>query len=200
METRKKYDRFSKVYDASELFLERSRFGKWRQLVFEKIPAGTTVLEVGVGTGKNFPYYGREIRVTGIDFSRGMLEKARKKAKGFQGKLELLEMDVMHLDFPDNAFDYVVSTFVFCTVPDPVKGLKEMKRVLKPGGKALFLEHMKSTRWFPNLFLYAMSGLTVPLVGTSMVRNTKQNLLLAGFRIKEEKHLFADIVRLFVCS
>jgi len=201
METHKKYDKFSKIYDASELFLEKSKFGKWRSLVFEKIPAGSSVLEVGVGTGKNFSYYVNDIQVTAIDFSMGMLDKARKKAKAFPDKkIELLQMDVMNLEFPDNSFDFVVSTFVFCTVPEPVMGFKEVKRVLKPGGRAIFLEHMRSSRWFPNLFLYAMSGLAIALIGTSLVRETKKNIQIAGFRIIKEKNLFSDIVKLLVCS
>ncbi len=201
MKTDKKYDRFSRVFDASELLMEKSRFGRWRKQVFEKIPDGTTILEVGVGTAKNLPYYGNGVQVTGIDFSRGMLDKARKKLKDYPEKrVTLLEMDIMHMGFPDNAFDYVVSTFVFCTVPDPVAGLREVKRVLKPGGKAIFLEHMKSASHFNNLFLYAMSGMTIPLIGTSMVRKTKENIQKAGLQIVEETNLFSDIVKLLVCT
>ncbi len=201
MKTDKKYDRFSRFFDASETFMEKSKFGRWRELVFEKIPEGSSVLEVGIGTAKNLPYYGKGIHVTGIDFSKGMLEKARKKLHRFpEKKIVLLEMDIMNMGFPDRSFDFVVSTFVFCTVPDPLAGLLEVKRVLKTDGKAIFLEHMRSTSGFNNLFLYGMSGLTVPLIGTSMVRKTKQNIETAGFRIIEEKNLFADIVKLMVCT
>ncbi len=104
---------------------------------------GHQALEVGVGTGKNLPYYPREVEITAIDFSPGMLKRARKKASTDDLRVALIEMDVQQLDFPDNYFDTVFATFVFCSVPDPVAGLKELKRVCKPEGKLLLLEHMR---------------------------------------------------------
>jgi ubiquinone/menaquinone biosynthesis C-methylase UbiE len=201
METYKKYDKFSRFYDTFETHVEKRKFGKWRNEVFEMIPAGSFILEVGIGTGKNLPYYGKGINVIGIDFSKGMLEKARERVKAHpEKKVSLLQMDVAMLDFPENYFDFVVSTFVFCTVPDPMAGFKEVKRVLKPDGKAIFLEHMRSASWFNNLFLYAMSGMSIPIIGTSMVRKTKLSIQESGFHIGEEKNLFSDIVKLLVCS
>jgi len=201
METSKKYDRFSKFYDTFETSMEKSKFGKWRAMLFSMIPPGSSVLEVGVGTGKNIPYYGKDLNITAIDFSNGMLDKAREKAKAHpEKKVNLLQMDVANLEFPNNHFDFVVSTFVFCTVPDPMAGFKEIKRVLKPDGKAIFLEHMRSAAWYNNLLLYAMSSMSIPLIGTSMVRKTKQSILESGFHITDERNLFSDIVKLLVCS
>jgi len=201
METYKKYDWYSKFYDRFEGTMEKNKFAKWREMVFQLIPPGSTLLEVGIGTGKNISYYGKDIHVVGIDFSKGMLDKARKKAKGFPEKdVKLLQMDVANLDFPDDHFDFVVSTCVFCTVPDPMGGVKEIKRVLKPGGKMIFLEHMRSTKWYNNLMLYAMSGISIPLIGTSMVRQTKLTLQQSGLHVIEEKNLFSDIVKLLVCT
>ena len=201
METSKKYDKFSRFYDAFETSLEKNKFGNWRNLVFKMIPAGSSLLEVGIGTGKNIPYYEKDVDVTGIDFSSGMLNRAQEKAKAYpEMKVNLLQMDVASLEFPDGHFDFVVSTFVFCTVPDPMAGFKEIKRVLKPDGKAIFLEHMRSSFWFYNLFLYGMSGMSIPLLGTSMVRKTKRSIQESGFYIIEEKNLFSDIVKLLVCS
>ena len=201
METYKKYDRYSKFYDRFEGSMEKNKFAKWRKMVFQLIPSGSTVLEVGIGTGKNIPYYGKDVHVVGIDFSKGMLDKAREKAKGFPEKdVKLLQMDVTNLDFPNDRFDFVVSTCVFCTVPDPMGGVKEVKRVLKPGGKMIFLEHMRSTRWYNNLMLYAMSGISIPLIGTSMVRKTKLTLQQSGLHVIDEKNLFSDIVKLLVCT
>ena len=201
METSKKYDKFSKFYDTFETSMEKSKFGKWRAMVFNMVPTGSSLLEVGVGTGKNISYYGEDVNVTAIDFSKGMLDRAREKAKASpEKKVNLLQMDVASLEFPDDYFDFVVSTFVFCTVPDPMAGFKEIKRVLKPDGKAIFLEHMRSAAWYNNLLLYAMSSMSIPLIGTSMVRKTKQSIQESGFQVVEEKNLFSDIVKLLVCS
>lgn len=201
MDTSKKYDRFSKFYDTFETSMEKSKFGKWRAMLFSMIPPGSSVLEVGVGTGKNIPYYGKDLNITAIDFSNGMLDKAHGKAKAHpEKKVNLLQMDVANLEFPDNHFDFVVSTFVFCTVPNPMTGFKEIKRVLKPDGKAIFLEHMRSSFWHYNIFLFGMSSISIPLIGTSMVRKTKQHILQSGFHVVEEKNLFSDIVKLLICS
>ena len=201
METSKKYDRLSKFYDRFEGSMEKNKFAKWREMVFQLIPPGSTLLEVGIGTGKNIPYYGKDLHVTGIDFSKGMLDKAREKAKAFPEKdVSLLQMDVADLDFPDDNFDFVVSTCVFCTVPDPMSGVKEIKRVLKPDGKMIFLEHMRSSRWYNNLMLYTMSGISIPLMGTSMVRKTKLTIQQSGLHVIDEKNLFSDIVKLLVCT
>jgi len=201
METYKKYDRFSKFYDRFEGPVEKNKFGKWREMVFQMIPPGSALLEVGIGTGKNIQHYGKDIHVVGIDFSKGMLDKAREKTKGHLEKdVKLIQMDVANLDFPDDHFDFVVSTFVFCTVPNPVRGVKEIKRVLKTGGKAIFLEHMRSAMWYNNLILYAMSGISIPLIGTSMVRKTKLTIQQSGLQVIEEKNLFSDIVKFLVCK
>lgn len=201
METSKKYDRFSKIYDRFEGSVEKNKFGKWREMVFQMIPSGSTLLEVGIGTGKNIPYYGKDLHVVGIDFSKGMLDKARERAKGYPEKdIKLLQMDVADLDLPNDHFDFVVSTFVFCTVPDPMAGVKEIKRVLKPGGEVIFLEHMRSTRWYFNLMLYTMSSISIPLIGTSMVRQTKLTVQQSGLQVMEEKNLLSDIVKLLVCT
>ncbi|NJE41950.1 class I SAM-dependent methyltransferase [Thermococcus sp. GR6] len=197
--TAKKYDRFSKIYDLFESPMEVRAFSKYRKKALSM--AKGKVLEIGVGTGKNLPYYPKDVEVIGIDFSRGMLEKAerRRKELGLEN-VKLLLMDAQNLEFEDNTFDTVVSTFVFCTVPDPIKGLKEAYRVLKPEGKAIFLEHMKSESKLLNIPLYLMDPIMKALVGTSMVRETQKNIEEAGFKIEKVENLFFDIVRLIVAT
>lgn len=197
--TAKKYDRFSKVYDFLLNPMEMIGLSKYREKALSLVEG--KVLEVGVGTGKNFPYYPRNVEVIGIDFSKGMIEKAekRKKELGLEN-VKLLLMDIQNLEFEDSTFDTVVSTFVFCTVPDPIKGLKEVYRVLKNGGKAIFLEHMKSRSKLLNIPLYLMDPITRTLVGTSMVRETQKNIEKAGFKIEKSENLFFDILKLIVAT
>jgi ubiquinone/menaquinone biosynthesis C-methylase UbiE len=197
--TIKKYDRFSRVYDLFETPVEKHLFSFLRKRVWER--AGGKVLEVGIGTGKNMPYYPDGAEVTGIDFSRGMLEKAQKRKESLSlGNVKLLQMDIEHMSFGDETFDAAVSTFVFCTVPDPLRGLREVYRVLRPGGRAVFLEHMRSRRFVLNIPLSMMNVFTVPLVGTSMLRETQENIAHAGFRIKEVYNVAFDIVRLIIAE
>ena len=194
-----KYSRIAKVYDFLEWPIERRLFHKLREEATEYVCGKT--LEIGVGTGKNLSFYPKNIELFAIDFSPGMLKIAEKKAKDIDLKsLQLREMDVEHLDFTNNSFDTIVSTFVFCTVPDPIAGLKELYRVLKPNGKAVFLEHMKSKNPIINMMLYIMNIVSSNLLGTSMVRKTQQNIEQTGFVIKSVENKAFDIVRLIVAE
>ncbi|WP_240675770.1 class I SAM-dependent methyltransferase [Ammoniphilus sp. CFH 90114] len=109
------------------------------------------------GTGANLAYYPREVSLTGIDFSPGMLRFTRSKAESLKLLVKLMEMDAQKLSFPDNTFDYVVATCVYCSVPDPIAGLVEMRRVCKPKGKVLLLEHMRSENEVVGLLMDAMN-------------------------------------------
>lgn len=196
--TAKKYSKASKLYDIIEWPLEQILFKKLRKKAVAQ--AKGKVLEVGAGTGKNFPYYVRKhVELTAIDFSSGMLEIAQKKKTELPwDNLKIVQMDVEHLDFEDDSFDCVVSTFVFCTVPDPKQGLKEIRRVLKPDGKAIFLEHMKSKYRMINFFLWIMNLFSTRLLGTSMLRETQRSIEESGFQILSVENYFFDVVRLII--
>lgn len=153
------------------------------------------VLEVGVGTGANLSCYPEDIALTAVDFSPAMLELARKKADRLKLKVNLLEMDAQRLDFPDNTFDFVVSTCVFCSVPDPVAGLKELFRVCKPDGKVLMLEHMRSEHPFVGKIMDLLNPLTVRMTGANINRRTLDHIERAGLLIEENEKLFFTIFR-----
>ncbi len=196
-ETYIKYSRVSHFYDFFEYPIERFLFKKMRTEAISF--AKNKTLEVGVGTGKNLPYYKSEIDLTAIDFSSGMLRIAQHKYRNkMLKKLTFREMDVQNLSFDDNTFDTIISTFVFCTVPDPISGLKELRRVLKPSGKAIFLEHMKSNSKLINIPLFFMDLFTRIILGTSMVRKTQENIESAGLTIESVDNKAFDIVRIII--
>ena len=198
-EASRKYSQIAKFYDLFEWPIETLLFKKLRKEALSY--AYGQVLEVGVGTGKNLPYYNKSVDLTAIDFSPGMLEVAQNKKTEVDLKAyNLYEMDVQDLKFKDDTFDTVISTFVFCTVPDPMAGLKEVYRVLKPEGKVIFLEHMKSKYFILNIFLYLMNIVSTRVLGTSMIRETQKNIEEAGFSIISVEYKVFDIVRLIIAT
>jgi ubiquinone/menaquinone biosynthesis C-methylase UbiE len=193
--TRKRYNRIAFLYDLMEAPMERLRFASWRQKLTGRI-AGPTALEVGVGTGKNLIYYPDNLDITAIDLSPRMLKRARKRANKLNLNVNLQEMDVQHLNFADNSFDTVFATFVFCSVPDPIAGLQELRRVCKPDGKLLLLEHMRPENFILGLIFDLFNPMIVRMMGANINRQTINNIWQAGWQIKAEECLSSDIVRM----
>ncbi|HWQ44929.1 MAG TPA: methyltransferase domain-containing protein, partial [Methanosarcina barkeri] len=184
MSVASKYNRIASIYELIDLPLELLFFRTWRKEALSGLNG--KVLEVGVGTGRNLKYYPAGCSVTGIDRSIGMLEKALEKTKEMNN-INLYLMDAEHLEFPDNSFDYVVTTFVLCTIPDPVKALKEMRRVLKPSGELIALEHVHSSYPFIARIEDLINPILFFLLGDHTTRYTVKNIKEAGFTIKEAK-------------
>lgn len=187
---RRKYNRNALLYDA----MDRMIRDIWRERVIGQ--ARGRVLEIGVGTGKNLPYYDPAVttELVGIDFSPGMLSRARHKE--CRVPATLLEMDAQRMELPDAAFDTVLSTCVFCTVPDPVLGLKEARRVCKPGGQVLLLEHVRIDRPLIGTLMDLLDPLTVAVVGTHINRRTVANARLAGLTIERVEPVRGELVKL----
>ena len=175
--------------------MERLGFAAWRPKVFNRF-RGQRILEVGVGTGKNLPYYPKGLRIDAIDISPRMLERARKRASILKMTARLQEMDVQELAFPDQVFDTIFATFVFCSVPDPVAGLNELRRVCKRGGTLLLLEHMRPGNPVLEFFFDRLNPIVVRMMGANINRKTIDNIRTAGWRILSEERLLSDIVRL----
>jgi len=195
----KRYDRFARFYDAVEFLIERKLFKKLRKETLNKLQG--KILDIGIGTGKNLPYYNAKAEVTGIDISRKMLEKAKKKAKTLGIKVKIHLMDAQSLKFKDNSFDYVIGTFVLCSIPDPVKAASEMKRVVKKNGKIILVEHVLSKYWPIALWENIHNPVTKRLFGFNVNRDTKQNIIKSGLHVnKDERLAFFDVFRRFTCT
>ncbi len=196
--SKKKYNRIARFYDLHSKFAEKLWFAKWRNQFI--LPLNGKILEVGIGTGKNMEYYNPKAEVVGIDFSEKMLQIAKEKlVKSGKRNITLRQMDAKNLKFKDNSFDYVVTTCVFCSVPNPVKGLEEIKRVLKPTGKLIMIEHVLSKNLLIALIEHTLNPITKYLMGVNINRNTKQNIIHSGMKIIEDKNLtLFDVFRLFI--
>jgi ubiquinone/menaquinone biosynthesis C-methylase UbiE len=191
---RRRYNRISFYYNIMEWPMECLRFAAWRKRLCNKL-SGPSILEAGVGTGKNIPYYPEGASVTAIDFSPHMLARARIAARHLHRKVEFLEMDIQRLDLQSHAFDTVFATFVFCSVPDPVKGLAELRRVCKPDGRLLLLEHVRPGNYLLGKLFDALNPLTVRATGANINRRTIKNIVKAGWRIQMLQPLALDIVQ-----
>jgi phosphatidylethanolamine/phosphatidyl-N-methylethanolamine N-methyltransferase len=145
------YAILSPVYDF--LFDKVFYPGRVAAIDLLEIQPGNRVLEVGVGTGLNLPLYPSDCDVTGIDISKEMLRKAEERVTTLGVKnISLMVMDGSKLDFPNDSFDRVIATYVISAVPDPVKTLLEMRRVCKPSGHLVILNHFKSENPIIGMF------------------------------------------------
>jgi len=151
------YDKLAKVYDFT--FGPTLHPGRLQAIERMDIQSGERVLEVGVGTGINLSLYPKNCSVVGIDFSGPMLEIARDRAARKDVRnVRLLQMDAADLKFADNSFDIVYAPYVISVVPDPVKVAHEMRRVCRPGGRIIVLNHFLS----PNALLKRIERLISP--------------------------------------
>ena len=197
--TRHRYDRNAPAYDMMEHVMETRAFQRWRERLWSMVE-GRKILEVGVGTGKNMPFYPAGAEVTAIDLSPRMLDRARIRAREVGCSADVCEMDVQELACPDGSFDSVVSTFVFCSVPDPIAGMREIGRVLRPGGRLYMLEHVLSQKPVLRQLMSMVNPLTVRMTGVNINRETRRNLEVAGFEISTAEALWSDIFWLLVAE
>jgi len=179
----RRYNRMARIYDIYDAPMELMGTKKRRRDLLMK--ARGSVLEVGVGTGKNLPYYSSDVDVTGIDVSTQMLAKARGRAESLPGDAELIEADVQSLPFDDDSFDTAVGTCVFCSVADPVQGLRELGRVVQPDGRVLLLEHVRPQNRFLGRLADLATILTRRIFGFRANRRTEENVVTAGLEIVE---------------
>jgi len=195
---RHRYNRIARLYNLLEAPME-GLFASERRYLASMCHG--KVLEVGVGTGKNLPFYPADAEVTAVDFSAGMLAGAHRRLESLPNRrIELLEMDVQALHFPDDSFDCALSTCVFCSVPDPVQGLRELRRVVKPGGQIFMLEHVRSEHPPLGWLMDRLNPLPLHVYGANINRRTVENLRTAGFEHIEVKDLRLDVLKRIVVT
>jgi len=191
---RERYDRTARHYDVMTWPMEVMAMDRYRSRLIAEVE-GARVLEVGVGTGRNLSLYPDAVQVDAIDFSPRMLERAQRRPPRANVRLAL--MDVQELAWPSETFDTVVSTCVFCSVPNALKGLQEIRRVLRAGGRALFLEHVRpGTPWLAALFDWLDPF--VSRRGPHINRRTMETIRAAGFVVEREENLMSDVFKLVV--
>ena len=184
-------------YDDQMDFFERRVLGtEHRGWVCSQATGDT--LEVAIGTGLNLPYYPEDVRLTGIDLSPEMLALAAGGAEKIGRRVDLQEGDAQELPFADSCFDTVVCTYALCNVPDEARTISEMKRVLKPGGRLILVDHVRSTVkpffWLQRLYEFIPSRTK----GEHMTRRPALHVMAAGFDIHARARMRAGVVERLV--
>jgi ubiquinone/menaquinone biosynthesis C-methylase UbiE len=179
---RRLQDKEAPRYDRQISFFERVLFGDGREWVCSR--AEGEVLELAAGTARNLPHYPADVRVTGVELSPEMLAIAKRRAEELGSDADLRLGDVQALEFPDDSFDTVVCTLGLCTIPDDRKAVAEANRVLRPGGRLLLMEHVRS----PSRPVRAVQRLLDPLMvrfeGDHVLRDPLDYLESEGFEVE----------------
>jgi ubiquinone/menaquinone biosynthesis C-methylase UbiE len=176
-------DKAAPKYDRQISFFERVLFEDGREWACSR--AEGDVLEIAVGTGRNLPYYRDNVRLTGIELSPEMLAIAKRRANRVRPNADLRLGDAQHLDFPDESFDNVVCTLALCTIPDDRAAVADVHRVLRPRGRFLLLEHVRSPRRFVRAGQRLIEPLAIRFEADHLTREPLEHLQAVGFDIEE---------------
>jgi len=191
------YDRVAACYDRWMRPFESVGLRRLRAAALAELPEGGRLLEVGAGTGANFPFYPRGARAACAELSHEMLLRAREKPERPAGA-SLVQASAERLPFADDTFDAAFATLVFCSVAAPAEGLAELRRVVHAGGRVVLLEHVRPTGALGYVF-DALSLLTVALFEDHFNRRTADEARRAGLSVERvDKHLLGA-VQLIVC-
>ena len=195
---RQQYDRIAPFYDLLDLPFERGRYRALRPHLFKGISG--TILDAGAGTGRNMPFYPEGSRVTGIDLSPAMLARARKRRARLRKDVEFLEMNVLATSFPDQHFDAIVATFLFCVLDkdQQIPALRELARICKPTGVLRFLDYTYSNDPIRRSIMRLWTPWVRWVYGAAFDRQTERYIPQAGLKIVETRFLYQDTIKLIV--
>jgi ubiquinone/menaquinone biosynthesis C-methylase UbiE len=191
---RRIFDKQAPKYDRSMARFERLLFSGNREWACSQ--ATGDVLEIACGTARNLAHYPTAVKLTGIELSPQMAELGRERAKELGREIDIQVGDAEALNLPDESFDTVICTYGLCTIPDDRAAVREVKRVLRPGGRMLLAEHVRS----PNRIVRTIQRLIAPLAyrfgGDHLLREPLEHLTTAGFEIETVRRTKAGIVEL----
>ena len=191
-----RYERIAPFYDLLDLPFEYARYRRIRPLLFQGLKG--RLLDAGVGTGRNIPFYPPGTSVVGIDLSPAMLARAARRRRLLGAQVELRQMDVTRLGFADHSFDAAVSAFLFCVLPDDVQvpALRELGRVVKAGGEIRLLEYVRPR----GAVRRAITRLWEPWVawayGAGFDRRTEERVPEAGLELTASRFVADDLIKL----
>ena len=179
---RRLQDKEAPRYDRQISFFERILFGGGREWVCSQ--AEGKVLELAAGTCRNLKFYPQRVEITAVELSPEMLTIGRERAEELGREADLRVGDVQDLDFPDESFDTVVCTLGLCTIPDPRKAIGEAHRVLRPGGKLILLEHVRSPSLPVRTIERMLDPLSVRFQADHLTREPLDYLDAEGFEVE----------------
>lgn len=202
MDSRRRYARIARLYDLLDLPFERARYHGLRPRLFTDLGGASRILDAGVGTGRNMPFYPTGAEVAGIDISRPMLERARRRRDRLGAEVDLFEMDVRRTAFPDDSFDTVVATFLFCVLEEEaqVPALRELARVCRPGGTIRLLDYTYSAAPLRRFQMKLWAPWVRFAYGAAFDRDTERHAETAGLEVLSSRFLVSDVVRLLVLA
>ena len=186
------YNTSAADYDRGIAFTEKLLFGDGRAWACSQVTG--QVLEIAIGTGLNLPFYPADVEITGIELSPAMLEIACQRAQRLGRQVDLLMGDAQALPFPDQRFDTVVCTISLCSIPDEQQAIAEVWRVLRPGGRFVALEHVRSLNPIIRGLERLLDSYTVRTQADHLLREPAETVQAAGFRIDYLKRQKLGIV------
>ncbi len=194
--TLERYQRIAPFYDLLDLPFEYSRYRRIRPLLFHGLQG--RILDAGVGTGRNFPFYPPGAEIVGIDISPAMLLRARRRIASATTRIELRQMDVTRLEFAAGRFDATVATFLFCVLPDElqVPAITELSRVVRPGGTIRLLEYTRPSTPLRRFLTRLWEPWVSWAYGASFDRRTEEHVPAAGLQLIDSRYVADELIRL----
>lgn len=196
-EEKQTYDKFAKDYDQAFFHLERWFLSNWRKETLSFLSNEMKILEIGAGTGLNFRFYPQNCCGTASEISLKMLEFAKDKVES--KSISLVQANAEKLPFFENSFDSAFATLVFCSIPNPNNAFQELRRVVKPNGKIVLLEHIRPKGLVGYLFDF-LNIFTVRLIEDHFNRQTTKIAEEEGLKILEVREKAFGIVNLIICE